>query len=164
MQITYKDVEIGAPDDVGLETFKKGAILQEEEQKHAEPDAQWAALTKCIRMGATISHTAAVMREICDAVDHEVTKEVRRALPIDRCCAAHRSPQHAWRCPGRSCVGCMGSKGALVLSSVQELLEQASHVCSGYVERRLLLARGSVHAESAPDRAGGSDVQPGTSR
>lgn len=76
MQITYKDKEIGSPDDVGLETFKKGAVLSEEEQKHAEPDTQWDALTRCIREGASISHTAAVMREICDAVDHEVTKEV----------------------------------------------------------------------------------------
>lgn len=76
LQITFKDKEIGAPDDVGLETFKKGAVLQEEEQKHAEPHAQWEALTACIRDGASVSHTAAVMREICDAVDHEISKEV----------------------------------------------------------------------------------------
>lgn len=87
LQITLKAMEIGAPDDVGLEIFKKGAILQEEEQKHAEPDAQWTALTKCIHTGASISHTAAVMREICDAVGHEVTKEARSPSMI--CFAAH---------------------------------------------------------------------------
>lgn len=90
MQIAYKDREIGAPDDVGLETFKKGAVLGEEEQQHAEPHAQWSALKQCLKEGASISQTAAVMREICDAVDHEVTKEVRHRrfsdlLPASKC-------------------------------------------------------------------------------
>lgn len=68
--------EVGAADEVGLETFKKGAVLEEEQQAHALPGAQWAALQDCLAAGASISRTAQVMREICDAVDHEVTKEV----------------------------------------------------------------------------------------
>eukprot|EP00892_Ulva_mutabilis_P002885 jgi/Ulvmu1/12598/UM092_0028.1 len=75
LQIALDGAEVGAVDEVGLETFKKGAVLDEELQAHALPGAQWAALEECLRSGASISRTSQVMREICDAVDHEVTKE-----------------------------------------------------------------------------------------
>lgn len=52
-------------------------MLEEEQQAHALPNAQWAVLEECLQTGASISRTSQVMREICDAVDHEVTKEVR---------------------------------------------------------------------------------------
>ena len=71
-------VQLGKGDDVGLETFKLGAVLTEEEQPHASPAEQWAALDGCLREGAAISSTSAVMREICDAVGREVTREARR--------------------------------------------------------------------------------------
>lgn len=82
MQIARDGAEIGAADEVGLETFKKGAVLEEEQQAHALPSAQWAALEECLQTGASISRTSQVMREICDAVDHEVTKEVCSTSPI----------------------------------------------------------------------------------
>jgi hypothetical protein len=94
LQISFKDQEVGAPDDIGLETFKKGAVLAEEEQPHAGPQAQWGALKQCLKEGASISQTSAVMREICDAVDHEVAKEVR-ALQAPRPAWSFTSTPHA---------------------------------------------------------------------
>lgn len=80
MQIMLADAQLGSSDDVGLETFKAGAILTEEEQAHAAPAEQWGALGRALAGGAAISHTAQIMREICDAVAHELSKEVRPPL------------------------------------------------------------------------------------
>lgn len=91
LQIARDGGEVGAADEVGLETFKKGAVLEEEQQAHALPGAQWAALEECLRTGASISRTSQVMREICDAVDHEVTKEVLTPPPHTHA-AAHSQP------------------------------------------------------------------------
>ena len=107
---------------MGLETFKKGAVLQEEEQKHAEPHAQWEALTNCIRSGASISSTAAVMREICDAVDHEVSKEVC-SVDLLLACAMTAVAQTACvlivHVRERICVQCAFSPN---LNCIQQLL------------------------------------------
>lgn len=72
--------QLGGSDDAGLETFKQGAAIPEEEQPHAAPPEQWAALAQCLRSGVPISQTAQVMREICDAVAHEVSQAVRPPL------------------------------------------------------------------------------------
>jgi hypothetical protein len=84
------DAQVGASDDVGLETFKAGAVLTEEEQPHASPSEQWVSLAEALTSGASISHTSQVMREISDAVAHELQKEVRAA----RHCTAHL---HVWQ-------------------------------------------------------------------
>jgi hypothetical protein len=79
VQIMMSDAEVGAPDDVGLETFKAGAVLTEEEQPHALPTEQWASLAEALKAGAPTTHVSQVMREISDAVAHELQKEVRRS-------------------------------------------------------------------------------------
>ena len=76
-QVTTDNEQLGSPDDIGMETFKQGAVATEEEQPHASPQEQWAALREGLDSGATISTVSQVMREICDAVGHEVSKEVR---------------------------------------------------------------------------------------
>ena len=75
MQIAMDNTQLGSSDDVGLETFKQGAVLPEEEQPHATPAEQWAALAAALAGPPSISAISQVMREVCDAVSHEVTKE-----------------------------------------------------------------------------------------
>ena len=77
VQVTTDNEQLGSADDVGMETFKQGAVATEEEQPHASPEEQWAALREGLTSGATISAVSQVMREVCDAVGHEVSKEVR---------------------------------------------------------------------------------------
>jgi hypothetical protein len=77
MQVMTSREQLGKGDDVGLETFKQGAVLTEEEQPHASPCEQWAALAAALDAGGGVSGVAQVMREICDAVGHEVQKEAR---------------------------------------------------------------------------------------
>lgn len=75
VQIVMDDAQLGSAEDVGLETFKQGAVLPEEEQPHATPAEQWAALAAALAGPPSISAISQVMREVCDAVSHEVTKE-----------------------------------------------------------------------------------------
>lgn len=83
MQLLMGATQLGCADDVGLETFKQGAALPEEEQPHASPREQWSTLAACLPDAEAISQTGKVMREICAAVAHEVVKAVRLHL----CCA-----------------------------------------------------------------------------
>jgi hypothetical protein len=76
VQITTLEKEVGPLDDVGLEVFKQGTVVNEEEHTHAIPQAQWATLENYLIEKVSISHLSQVMREICDAVDHEVSREV----------------------------------------------------------------------------------------
>jgi hypothetical protein len=101
VQISSRSGEMGALDEVGLEAFRQGAIISEEELPHARPAEQWTALNDCLseisaaaareqppalpaeaafrgegRRGMRISQLSQVMREICDAVEHETCKEV----------------------------------------------------------------------------------------
>lgn len=106
-QVSCRGGELGARDDVGLDAFRKGAVISEEEMPHARPSEQWQSLRECLNAVATgepstagsgsllsrqrTSRLSQVMREICDAVEHETCKQVREggARPVPDTDAPH---------------------------------------------------------------------------
>jgi hypothetical protein len=103
VQIMTSCEQLGNGEDVGLETFKQGAVLTEEEQPHASPPEQWAALAAALDAGGGVSGVAQVMREICDAVGHEVQKEAR-APPAPRWCMHTCSEPGLAACNRTNCI------------------------------------------------------------